>query len=182
MTAPPTGHPALDPAVERFLADLLPAPACAVTEAYDMVRWNSALARVVGDPVSIPGGQRNLVRMCFENPSFRERVSSWAEVAESAIAELRVVAASHPHSDRLRQLIDQMKVSNPDFRQAWNTLNVRPFFGEIAAIELRGVGVVHVKVLEFVLREENPITIVVFQPVDAQSRSLLADLVGEENS
>ena len=123
---------ALDPAVECLLADLLPAPACAVTEAYDMVGWNTALAKVVGDPATIPSEQRNLIRMCFDNPAFRERVSSWSAVAESAIAELRVVAALHPHSDRLRQLIDQMKSSNVDFREAWDALNVRPFFGEIA--------------------------------------------------
>lgn len=172
---------ALDPAVECLLADLLPAPACAVTEAYDMVGWNTALAKVVGDPATIPSEQRNLIRMCFDNPAFRERVSSWSAVAESAIAELRVIAALHPHSDRLRQLIDQMKSSNVDFREAWDALNVRPFFGEIATIDV-GAGAVHIKVMELVLRDETPLTIVVFQPVDAQSRSLLAELVDPTES
>lgn len=172
---------ALDPAVECLLAELLPAPACAVTEAYDMVGWNTALAKVVGDPATIPAEQRNLIRMCFDNPAFRERVASWSAVAESAIAELRVVAALHPHSDRLRQLIDQMKSSNVDFREAWDALNVRPFFGEIATINV-GPSAVHIKVMELVLRDEIPLTLVVFQPVDAQSRSLLAELVDSTDS
>jgi hypothetical protein len=141
-----------------------------------MVGWNTALAKVVGDPATIPREHRNLVRMCFDNPAFRERVTGWSAVAESAIAELRVVAALHPQSDRLRQLIGQMKASNPDFRQAWDALNVRPFFGEIATINV-GPGAVHVKVMELVLRDESPITIVVFQPVDSESRSVLAELV-----
>jgi transcriptional regulator with XRE-family HTH domain len=181
VKGPSADRQALDPAVDCLLADLLPAPACAVTEAYDMVGWNTALAKVVGDPATIPPEQRNLVRMCFDNPSFRERVSSWSAVAESAIAELRVVAALHPLSHRLRQLIDQMRTSNSDFRQAWDALNVRPFFDEIATIDV-GPGAVHIKVMELVLRDACPITIVVFQPVDAQSRSVLAELVDRADS
>jgi hypothetical protein len=173
----PAGHNAVDPAVESLIADLLPAPACAVTEAYDMVSWNTALAKVIGDPATIPQEQRNLVRMCFDNPSFRQRVSGWSAIARSAIAELRVVAALHPHSDRLRQLIDQMKTSNSDFRQAWDALNVRPFFGEVVTIDVSSVGGLRIKVLELVLRDESPTTVVVFQPVDAESRRLLAQLV-----
>ncbi|CAJ1500530.1 helix-turn-helix transcriptional regulator [[Mycobacterium] burgundiense] len=181
VSEPTTSAGVTDPAVESLIASLLPAPACAVTEAYDMLVWNRALAKVIGDPATVPPEQRNLVRMCFDNPTFRRRVSGWSAIAATAIAELRVVSALHPHSERLGQLIDQMTVSNPDFRQAWDALTVRPFFGEVVTIDLSGTDAVRVKVMELVLREESPITIVIFQPVDAESRTVLAGLVDTES-
>lgn len=180
MQEPAAGHVALDPVAESLVTDLLPAPACAVTEAYDMVTWNAALVRVIGNPAAIPLQHRNLVRMCFDSPSFRQRVAGWSGIAKSAIGELRVIAALHPDSERLRQLIDQLKGSNSEFRRAWDSLNVRPFFGEVVAIDVAGFGVVRVKVMELVLRDQTPATIVVFQPVDFESRRLLAQLVDTE--
>ncbi|MGV0794507.1 helix-turn-helix transcriptional regulator [Mycolicibacterium sp. XJ1819] len=170
----------VDPAVDTLLADLLPAPACAVTECYDILSWNAALVKVIGEPTTTPPEQRNLVRMCFDNPSFRRSVSGWSSIAKAAVAELRVVSALHPHSRRLRQLIDQLKASNSDFQLGWEDLKVRPFFGEIVTIDVTGVGAITIKVMELVLRDECPITIVVFQPVDTESRKLLAHLVETE--
>ncbi|BCP08007.1 hypothetical protein MINTM020_01050 [Mycobacterium paraintracellulare] len=178
--APSGSNSAVDPAVDSLLADLLPAPACAVTEAYDLRSWNAALAKVIGDPATIPPEQRNLVRMCFGNMSFRRSVSGWSAIAKSAVAEIRVDSALHPHNERLWQLIGELQESNHDFRLAWDALNVRPFFGEVATIDVAGVGSITVKVMELVLRDKSPITIYLFQPVDAESRRLLVQLVGSE--
>lgn len=171
----------VDSAVDSLIADLLPAPACGVTEAYDILSWNVAFAKVIGDPATIPPEQRNIVRMCFEDPSFRQRVSGWSAIAGSAVAELRAASALNPHSVRLRQLIDHLKASNNDFRRAWDALNVRPFFGEVTTIDVTGVGSITFKVMELMLRDESTITIFLLQPVDAESRRLLAQLVGAED-
>lgn len=179
---PSAGNTVVDPAVDSLIADFLPAPACGVTEAYDVVSWNVAFAKVIGDPASVPPDQRNIVRMCFEDPSFRRRVSDWSAIAGSAVAELRAASALNPHSGRLRELIDQLKASNHDFRLAWDALNVRPFFGAVTTIGVADVGPITVKVMELMLRDESMITIFLFRPVDAESRRLLVQLVGAEDS
>jgi len=180
LEEPSVPHLDVDPTVEALLADLLPTPACAVTEAYDLVSWNLALVSVIGDPAAIPREQRNLVEIWFNNCALHERVADWPGLAKTAIGELRVIAAMHPESLRLRQLIDQMRDSNSDFRQAWDGLTVRPFFAEAVTIGISGAGDIHVKVMELELRGAAPISIVLFQPLDAHSRGLLQQLVDDQ--
>ena len=180
LAEPSVPHLDVDPSVEALLADLLPTPACAVTEAYDLLSWNLALVSVIGDPAAIPTEQRNLVEIWFSNRALHERVADWPDLAKTAIAELRVIAAMHPESLRLRQLIDQLRESNSDFREAWDGLTVRPFFAEAVTIGIPGAGDIHVKVMELELRDAASISIVLFQPLDAQSRGLLQQLVDNQ--
>lgn len=177
LEEPSVSHLRVDPSVEALLTDLLPTPACAVTEAYDLVSWNMALVSVIGDPAAIPTVQRNLVEMWFNNRALHERVADWPGLARTAIAELRVVAATHPESLRLGQLIDQMRESNSDFRHAWDGLTVRPFFAEAVTIGIPGAGDINVKIMELDLRDATPLSLVLFQPLDAHSRGLLQRVV-----
>jgi len=73
-----------------------------------------------------------------------------------------------------------LRESNSDFREAWDGLTVRPFFAEAVTIGIPGAGDIHVKVMELELRDAASISIVLFQPLDAQSRGLLQQLVDNQ--
>jgi transcriptional regulator with XRE-family HTH domain len=166
----------VDSAAGALIADLAPTPACAVSDAYDLLAWNTTFARLIGDPTEFPVEQRNIVRMCFESPSFQQRISDWPAIASSAVAELRNASALQPDNERLHQLIHELRTSNRDFRLAWEAMEVRSFFGEVTRIDVVGIGNVTTKVMELSLRDRNPVTIFLFQPVDDESRRLLEQL------
>lgn len=67
----------------------------------------------------LPKGERNMVRYLFTVDAARELYDDWTETARKVVAGLRVYAGSHPHDPKLTDLVGDLVVRDPDFRQWW---------------------------------------------------------------
>lgn len=167
-----------DPVLRRIVEDLLPSPACVVTNCYDMLAWNQAHVVLLGDPLEFAQEHRNLIWMSLGNAQLRQRLMGWPEAARAGIAYLRSEWAKHPVDPRLTSLISELKQTNAEFRAMWNLGEVRNFLTQPLIFDHPGVGELRLKILHFDVRDDPAATLIVHYPADDASRARLAARVG----
>lgn len=124
-TTVPTHVP---PGVQRLVARLGEVPVAVFTASWDLLTWSPLWAALLGDPSTMPPGERNVVKLAFA----REMVTFSADVRvrqlggpghfrRSLVADLRRVQGRYPGDPRLRALIDDLLATRPEFAELWRT-------------------------------------------------------------
>ncbi len=88
----------------------------------DVLGANTA-ARALS-PIFEPGS--NIVWATFTEPSVRQLVPDWDDVAETAAASLRAVIGTEIDDPHVADLIDRLSDRSPEFRRLWARHDVRP--------------------------------------------------------
>ncbi|WP_326687296.1 helix-turn-helix domain-containing protein [Streptomyces sp. NBC_01795] len=109
----------VQPQLRRVLDDLTATPAMVPGRRMDILGWNSLGAALVTDFGTIPEKKRNYTRILFTDPAMRSLYADWESVARTAVAQLRMEAATYPDDSRLTALVGELSVRDPHFRQWW---------------------------------------------------------------
>lgn len=109
----------VQPQLQRLLDDLTATPALVMGRRMDILAWNSLAAALVTDFSAIPEKKRNYTRILFTDPAMRSLYPDWEYVARTAVAQLRMEAATYPDDSRLASLVGELSVQDPHFRQWW---------------------------------------------------------------
>jgi transcriptional regulator with XRE-family HTH domain len=128
---PPEVRPARDGATPRALPPQLQCvldaiaahPAIIATSTWDIVGWNTAATRVLGDFGAVPAGQRNSLRFLFA-PGGRDRMPDWEHHARSVVALFRAETARSGTTDRAAVLVDELSRTSPEFAAMWRERDV----------------------------------------------------------
>ncbi|MFC0038004.1 helix-turn-helix domain-containing protein [Actinomadura rayongensis] len=111
MLCPNAGSPpprAVRPGVRAVLDRLEPAPAVVLNALDDVLAWTDGFAALAGPLGFLDGDGPNLHRYVFTDPRARTAFPDWDEVADAAVAHLRMVAVhGDPHVDRF---LDELTV------------------------------------------------------------------------
>ncbi|MEU1200237.1 helix-turn-helix domain-containing protein [Streptomyces sp. NPDC005813] len=108
----------------RRLLDALSAPAVILGRRMDILAWNPLAAALLTDFSQLPEKRRNYARLVFSDSDIRERYENWEAVAPDCVAFLRMEAARHPDDPRLTELVGDLSIKDPHFRQWWAAHNV----------------------------------------------------------
>jgi transcriptional regulator with XRE-family HTH domain len=103
------------PQVLGLLNDWTAAPAYILGWAGDVLTRNS-LATTLHSHF-IHGD--NMLRMIFLDPAGRDFFRDWTTTARSAVHELRQAARQAPNERTLRELVGELSIASPEFRQLW---------------------------------------------------------------
>ena len=124
LTSPPRSKavkrpaPRLRPGLRQALDLMADVPALVLGPRHDVIAINDlGLAFYVGLE-TLPVTQRNMIRYLFTIDAARDLYEDWA------FTELRGYAGTHPHDPRLADLVGELAVSDPDFRQWWADYDV----------------------------------------------------------
>ncbi|WP_129767606.1 helix-turn-helix transcriptional regulator [Streptomyces sp. L-9-10] len=109
----------VQPQLQRLLDDLTATPAIVMGRRMDVLAWNALAAALVTDFGRIPERHRNYVRLVFTDPAMRTLYSDWETVARTCAAQLRMEAATYPDDPRLTELVGELSVQDPQFREWW---------------------------------------------------------------
>ncbi|MFJ5110402.1 helix-turn-helix domain-containing protein [Streptomyces sp. NPDC088551] len=109
----------VQPQLQRLLDDLTATPAIVLGRRMDVLAWNALAAALVTDFGRIPERHRNYVRLVFTDPAMRTLYSDWETVARTCAAQLRMEAATYPDDPRLTELVGELSVQDPRFREWW---------------------------------------------------------------
>jgi transcriptional regulator with XRE-family HTH domain len=167
-----------DPELRGLVEDLLPSPACVVTGCYDVLAWNRAYVVLFGDPLQLEPEHRNLIWMSLGNKQLRQRSLGWPAAARVGIAYLRAESAKHSVDPRFAALIENLQQTNADFRATWNLGEVRNFLSQTIVFDHPGVGELRLKVLQFDVRDDSSLSLIVHYPTDEITRARLSAQVG----
>ena len=108
-------------ASQQWLLDALHAtPAYVLGRRLDLVAWNDmASALLTVDLATLPADRRNIARLVFLDDNARELWVSWDRKAQETLGGLRMQAGAHPDDPGLANLIGELSVKSPEFRQMW---------------------------------------------------------------
>lgn len=113
------------PPLARLVADLSPLPAMLMNHRYDILAWNSEMARLLLDFETLPPAQRNAMRLCLVHPEIRELYVDRERVVREGIAHLRAAWAAHPEDQALTDLITECSTRNEEFARLWAERDVK---------------------------------------------------------
>jgi transcriptional regulator with XRE-family HTH domain len=121
-TPAPTGRN-IRPGV-RLLLDALDRPAFVIGRRLDILATNAAARAMLADFDALPERDRNHARWIFQDPATRALYQDWEIVARENVAILRRDAGRYPDDEELRELIDELTASSPEFASMWDDQDV----------------------------------------------------------
>ncbi|MFD5140518.1 helix-turn-helix transcriptional regulator [Streptomyces sp. NPDC058378] len=172
---PEAGRPATAaaPPLAGLVADLSPLPAMLMNHRYDILAWNSEMARLLLDFDTLPPVQRNSMWLCLVHPQTRAFYADRERVVREGIAHLRAAWAAHPEDQALIDLIGEFTGRDEEFARLWAEGDVKansrgekqmrhPEAGDISLL------------FEVLMPLQDPDQLlVIYRPADDDSRSAL---------
>jgi transcriptional regulator with XRE-family HTH domain len=113
------------PASTLHLLHAMATPALVLGRHLDALAWNPLAEALLGDPTSLPEGQRNLLLGLFLNPESRLRCPDWEGFALQYIGMLRTAVAADPTHPRATEIVGELSIRSADFRRLWARYDVR---------------------------------------------------------
>jgi transcriptional regulator with XRE-family HTH domain len=107
------------PGVQRLLDALTDVPAFVLGHRMDVLAWNRPAAALVADFEALPARERNVPRMVFLDPSARDLYPQWDAVAAESVDYLRMYAGRAPEDPELAELVGELSIHSPEFRELW---------------------------------------------------------------
>ncbi len=115
----------ITPRLQRLLDTLEYSPAFIRTATWDVIAWNRAAAAVLTDYGMLPEGQRNVLRMVFQDPRIRAAQSNWQAVARYIVASFRADVARAGAARNVQSLVDELCATSPEFAAMWRDNDVQ---------------------------------------------------------
>src|SRR5207244_5828945 len=103
----------------RRVLDRIDAPAIVMTPTHDILAWNPLAAALMVDFAEVPERERNFLRLIFTDPRMRALYPDWEGLARAVVAYVRMEAARKPDDPRLAELVGDLSIRDPQFRQWW---------------------------------------------------------------
>lgn len=121
---PTTGpSPDVRAGILHLLDRLDDTPALVIDAKYQVLAWNQLAAALITDFSAHPARERNLVRRRFLNCDLPESCMFDSEetrqFAREVVADLRAAAGRYPDDVEIRDLIDELLASSPEFTALW---------------------------------------------------------------
>ncbi|WP_372787873.1 helix-turn-helix domain-containing protein [Paraconexibacter sp.] len=121
VTFPPPPVPAR---AIRLIEDLATLPALVFNPFMHVLAWNAQAAELFVDFAAVPAAERNLARLMYMDPEFRERFVDWPEIARACTAIIRMGAARHPDDPGLAVLLEELLQHDEGFAHHWEAQGV----------------------------------------------------------
>lgn len=113
------------PGVQRMVSRLGNAAFAVFRADWQLLTWNPLWASLQGDPLVLPVGERNLLKVTFldgrASRSLRptETVLGDEPFQASLVADVRLTVGNYPRDDQLAALVAGLRAHSPTFRALW---------------------------------------------------------------
>lgn len=111
-------------ALQQAVNALNPHPAYVMGRRWDLLFWNQAADLVFSFSEIAPPHSRNFIWRSFTSPVLR-RHQNWEQLAKGLMAQFRADSARYPDDPWFRELIEDLKKDNDEFRLWWSRHDVR---------------------------------------------------------
>ncbi|WP_236792798.1 helix-turn-helix domain-containing protein [Amycolatopsis sp. GM8] len=161
------------PALARLVADLSPLPVMLMNHRYDILAWNSEMARLLLDFGTLPPGQRNAMWLCLVHPEIREFYVDRERVVREGIAHLRAAWAAHPEDQALTDLIAECAAGDEEFARLWAARDVKVNGRGRKVLRHPAAGVLAVQFETLTPLQDPDQLLVIYRAADEESQAAL---------
>lgn len=109
----------IKPFMQRVLDQLTGTPAIVMTPTHDILAWNALASALMIDFGEVPERERNFMRLLFTDPRMRSLYPDWEGLARAVVSYVRMEAARKPDDPALAELVGELSIKDPQFRQWW---------------------------------------------------------------
>lgn len=116
----PVAHEAVPETLVTLVAGLDPHPAYATDRVSNVVAWNRAAGRLLGE--FIPGDpvKGNILARLFLDADWKRLFVRWPEIAASAVAQFRASTAAFARDEDVIALASRLMTHAPEFAAVWS--------------------------------------------------------------
>ncbi len=151
--------------LQRVLDAIPAAPAMVRTPLWDVVAWNRAAARVLGDFGAVPDAERNVLKLIFCNPAVRAAQLDWQSAARLVVGAFRADAARAQACEEVQAFVEGLSRASAEFAALWAENEVGGFGADIVKRwRLPGLGETAFDYSAFKVDGRPDLTMVVFTP------------------
>lgn len=169
--------PEVPPALQRVLDAMPTTPAIVKTPIWNIVAWNPAAIRVLGDYEAVPRGEFNVLRMLVTEEDRRAALPDWENVVRFAIAVMRIDVARSGGSAEADALVAELSTASSDFRRLWGEAEGRSHGMAAKRIVHPQVGLLLLEASAFPVGGAEGLTMIVFNPATDADRAKVATLL-----
>ncbi|MFD0912519.1 helix-turn-helix transcriptional regulator [Methylophilus luteus] len=160
----------VDTAPETLVSILsqIQVPAYIMGRTWDLLAWNDAASTLFSGLLDIdwPTGQHpNLLRFVFANPLARQFVVNWEMRSRRLVAEFRADCRSRLEEPEVKQLVDELSSSSPEFDRFWKQHDVLERQGGQREFQHPQAGLIQFQQVTLRLVEQEQLKLVLLQPV-----------------
>jgi transcriptional regulator with XRE-family HTH domain len=113
------------PGLQALLDSMTDVPAFVLGRRMDVLGWNRLAAALIADFGSLEPKDRNIPRLVFLDPATRDFYPDWEAVADETVGYLRMYAGRYPDDPELAELVGELSIHSPEFRQHWARHDVK---------------------------------------------------------
>ncbi|MFC4585434.1 helix-turn-helix transcriptional regulator [Sphaerisporangium corydalis] len=165
---------ALEPEVRTILNNLDPLPACVYNSRYDLLAWNDAYASLFSVLVSGPPPERNAIWQCFTCPECCNPVRNQDIEKPLMVATLRAAFVRHLGEPSWVDFVRRLSAASPSFAKMWADHEVARPGTRMKIFQPSTLGPIRVTSTSMALSSPPETRMVVYTPMDDESRERLA--------
>ncbi|UFZ05257.1 helix-turn-helix transcriptional regulator [Bradyrhizobium ontarionense] len=168
----------ISPRLQRVLDTLEYSPAFVRTATWDIVAWNRAATAVLTDYSTLPEGQRNVLRMIFQDSRVRAAQSNWQAVARYVVASFRADVARAGAARNVQSLVDELCATSPEFAAMWRDNDVQGRHGDgVKVLQHPIAGSLSLEFSGFAVDGRPDLTMVIYNPATPADTDKIRALV-----
>ncbi|WP_425965081.1 helix-turn-helix transcriptional regulator [Rhizobium nepotum] len=171
-------HDGITPRLQHVLDSMPFSPAIIRTATWDVVAWNKAAAVILTDYAKLPKEHRNILRMMFSDERMRAAQDEWRTVARYVVGAFRADAARAGAGMEIRQLVEELSASNPEFKAMWDDNEITSTLEGIKRLHHPVLGPIELEFSTFSVEGRSDLNMMVYGPANSevteQFRSLIA--------
>ncbi|MDH2415393.1 helix-turn-helix transcriptional regulator [Nocardioides sp. CER19] len=168
---------AVTAAGREILDRLDPLPAVVISPRYDIVAYNRAYNRMVGDLDAVDPGERNQAWLFFTHPYWRTLcLRGRAQAAAHMVGTMRAAMPQHLDDPIWAGTVRRLREASDEFDSLWRRHDVMD--RALPAKDFRSpVGDLHLHVSRFAVGTEGVNRMMVYTPLDDDTRARLDQLL-----
>jgi transcriptional regulator with XRE-family HTH domain len=157
--------------LRAVVLELDPYPAYLIGPRTDVLVWNAAATRLLGEPARAPDGEPNLLWWLFTDAN--RHAQGMSATARSTLARFRAEHARRYDDPAFRELIEALLRESPRFRELWRRHEVLD--GQLGSKEIEHpqLGRLSVNHLQSIPTSHPDLRLTQLVPADAATRAAL---------
>ena len=159
------------PELREIVLAIEPNPAYLLGPRTDVLAWNGAATRLLGEPSPAPDGVPNLLWWMFTDGG--SRGPAWDNTARRTLARFRAEHARRYDDPAFRTLIEALLAASPRFRELWPRHEVLDAQLGTKTIDHPRLGPISLHHLQSIPTSHPELRLTQFAPADAATRRAL---------
>lgn len=180
------GHPpepryqqpqSITPRLQHVLDAMPLSPAIIRTATWDVVAWNKAATIILTDYAKLPKERRNILRMMFSDERIRSAQEDWRNVARYVVGAFRADAARAGAGVEIRQLVDELSTSSPEFKAMWDDNEITTTREGLKRLHHAILGPIELEFSTFAVEGRFDLNMMVYSPANTEVMEQFRSLI-----